>query len=352
MRSKIIGTGACHSLVDVPNSHFAEHVFFDEAGEKLKDSLKVINKLEAITGIAARRYAKDNKVASDLAFEAAEAAIQNAEIDKESIDYIIVTHNYGDIPKGTRQSDMVPSIAARVKHLLGIKNNSCIAYDMIFGCAGWIESVIHADAFIRSGLAKRCLVIGVDVLSRVIDPADRDSMIFADGAGAGILELTSLDTGILATASATFSLDEVDYINFEGSYNEEESPGRRYIKMKGRKIYEFALVEVPAAMKSCLDKAGIDIDDLKKVFIHQANEKMDQAILDRFYKLYDKTAPEGIMPMNIKDFGNSSVATVPTLYDMVRRGQVEGQELNKGDIILFAAVGAGMSLNAIVYRVD
>jgi 3-oxoacyl-[acyl-carrier-protein] synthase-3 len=120
--------------------------------------------------------------------------------------------------------------------------------------------------------------------------------------------------------------------------------------MLGRKIYEFALINVPKAMKECLDNSGIDISELKKILIHQANEKMDEAIIQRFYKLYSQMPPDGIMPMSIHKLGNSSVATVPTLYDSLIKGEIENQSITKGDVIIFASVGAGMNVNAIVYR--
>ena len=120
--------------------------------------------------------------------------------------------------------------------------------------------------------------------------------------------------------------------------------------MQGRKIYEFALNHVPTAMKTALDKSGVDIHDVKKVFIHQANEKMDEAIIKRFYRLFKKQVPDKVMPMNIHEFGNSSVATVPTLLDLVLKGQIENQEVNKGDVVIFASVGSGMNINAIVYK--
>jgi 3-oxoacyl-[acyl-carrier-protein] synthase-3 len=103
-------------------------------------------------------------------------------------------------------------------------------------------------------------------------------------------------------------------------------------------------------MKSCLDKSGVTIDDVKKILIHQANEKMDEAIIHRFYKLHDRPVPQDIMPMSIHDLGNSSVATVPTLFDLLVRGQIKDQKINKGDILLFASVGAGMNVNAFIYR--
>ena len=120
--------------------------------------------------------------------------------------------------------------------------------------------------------------------------------------------------------------------------------------MYGRKIYEFAVSHVPQAMKACLDKTGISINEVKKIFIHQANEKMDEAIVKRFYAAYGLKAPEGIMPMNIHKMGNSSVATIPTLFDMVKNGKIENQHIQKGDVVIFASVGAGMNINAIVYR--
>jgi 3-oxoacyl-[acyl-carrier-protein] synthase-3 len=104
-------------------------------------------------------------------------------------------------------------------------------------------------------------------------------------------------------------------------------------------------------MKAALDKSGIDIDQVKKVLIHQANEKMDEAIIQRFYRLYGRKAnPEEIMPMNISELGNSSVATVPTLYDMILNNRIPKHTISSGDILLFASVGAGMNINSFVYR--
>jgi len=226
-----------------------------------------------------------------------------------------------------------------------------VAYDILFGCPGWLEGVIQAQAYIKSGMAKRCLVIGAETLSRVVDPHDRDSMIYSDGAGASIIEGTDDEGGILAHETASYTYDEAYYLYFGNSFNKEHENDVRYIKMYGRKIYEFALTNVPHAMKECLENSGIAINDVKKILIHQANEKMDEAIVQRFYKLHDQVMPEGVMPMSIHKLGNSSVATIPTLYDMMTKGQLPNQELNKGDVVLFASVGAGMNVNAIVYKV-
>ncbi|HPI80209.1 MAG TPA: 3-oxoacyl-[acyl-carrier-protein] synthase III C-terminal domain-containing protein, partial [Cyclobacteriaceae bacterium] len=117
------------------------------------------------------------------------------------------------------------------------------------------------------------------------------------------------------------------------------------------KVYEFALNHVPLVVKSVLDKAGVHIREIKKVLIHQANEKMDNAILERLFKLYGiDTVPEGIMPMTIGWLGNSSVATVPTLLDLVLKVKMEGHHIQAGDNIVMASVGAGMNINALLYR--
>jgi 3-oxoacyl-[acyl-carrier-protein] synthase-3 len=99
-----------------------------------------------------------------------------------------------------------------------------------------------------------------------------------------------------------------------------------------------------------LDKSGVDIVDVKKILIHQANEKMDEAIIKRFYRLFKSQAPEYIMPMSIHKLGNSSVATVPTLFDLIRNNKLDNHKINKGDVLIFASVGAGMHINAVVYK--
>ncbi len=351
MAIKITGTGSFIPNKIETNADFNQHEFLNSDGSIIKnDNNVIIEKFKAITGIGERRYADNDLNTSDLGFFAAQKAIADAKIDPETLDYIIVGHNYGDVKYNSEQSDTVPSIASRVKHLLGIKNPKCVAYDILFGCPGWNEGVIQANAFIKSGIAKKCLIIGAEALSRVVDKHDRDSMIYSDGAGAVILEETDGEGGIIAHESATYTLDETHFIYFGKTNNTAITDQRRYIKMYGRKVYEFALSHVPLAMKSCLDASGYKISDLKKILIHQANEKMDEAIVQRFYKQYDLDMPKDIMPMTINKLGNSSVATIPTLLDLILSGELENHAIHKGDIIMFASVGAGMNINAIIYE--
>ncbi len=338
------------------NKDFIGHNFYDEDSKALGiDPKIIIEKFKKITGIQERRYASSNVESSCMASIAAQRAIEDAGCDPETIDQIIVAHNFGNVLKNTIQTDVLPALASRVKHTLKIKNPSCVAYDILFGCPGWIQGVIQADAYFKAGIAKKCLVIGTETLSRVLDEYDRDSMIFSDGAGACILEfknITETESGILGTSIQSHCGDEVGYLNMGKSFCPDADPNIRYIKMKGRKVYEYAMKHVPEAMKICLVKSGVDINQLKKIFIHQANEKMDEAIIKELYKLYGITSvPNNIMPMSIHNLGNSSVATVPTLFDMVKKGLMPEHSLSEGDLILFASVGAGMNINAICYRV-
>ncbi|MGJ5642147.1 3-oxoacyl-ACP synthase III family protein [Formosa sp. S-31] len=351
MNIKITGTGSYIPPVVKTNAGFKDYTFLNNDGSKFEnDNTVIIEKFKAITGISERRYVGPEISSSDIGFFAAEKAINDANIDPETLDYIIFAHNFGDVKHNSIQSDILPGLASRVKHLLRIKNPKCVAYDILFGCPGWIEGVIQAQAFIKAGIAKKCLVIGSETLSRVIDIHDRDAMIFSDGAGATIIEATDQTGGILAHETASYTYDEAFYLYYGKTNNKAVDSETRYIKMEGRKIYEFGLKHVPSAMKSALDASGEDISAVKKIFIHQANEKMDEAILKRFYRLYRTEIPEHIMPMSINKLGNSSVATVPTLLDLVRHNKLENHELNQGDVIIFASVGAGMHINAIIYK--
>ena len=354
LRTVIVGTGCAIPRRRVPNAEMLGREFWAADGKKIdKPNQQIIDQFEAITGIKERRYAEDDQVASDLAAIAAEDALTSSGIDRESIDTLIVAHNFGDVRAGTRHSDLVPSLAARVKAQLKIANPFAAAFDIIFGCPGWLQGVIVCDAMIRAGDIRRALVVGADILSRISDPHDRDSLIYADGAGAVILEGRDMKepAGILAHAVRSDTLDHSTMLVMGPSYNEEVFLEAIFLKMEGRKLYKYALQNVAGAIKQCLDKAGVPLSDVKKVLIHQANGKMDEAILGALYDLYDMTPPAGVMPMTISWLGNSSVATVPTLLDLVTKGKMEGHEIRSGDVLVLASVGAGMHINAAVYRV-
>lgn len=353
IRSVITGTGSFIPDNIVTNEDFLENTFLERDGKPFeKSNQEIIEKFREITGIEERRYADDDMLASDMGAIAAERALESSGLNPEELDYIIVAHNFGDILSDNRRVDMVPALASRVKHKLGIKNPKCIAYDLPFGCPGWVQGLLQSDYYIRSGDATSTLVVGTETLSRICDPHDRDSMIYSDGAGATVLQAGKPggSKGILSHAARTDTASEAYYLAMKKSYNASHGDDL-YMKMDGRKLYQYAITHVPGLVKESIDKSGLKLENIRKVLIHQANEKMDEAILKRLFKLYDEDEiPDGIMPMTISKLGNSSVATVPTLLDLVLRKKLKGHRIKTGDDIILASVGAGMNINSVVYR--
>ena len=355
--SVITGAGNYIPTKQIKNADFLTNEFYESNGEKIsKSNLEITEKFQEITTIAERRYITDDLKTSDLAYFAAVEAIKSANIDKEELDYIIVANNFGDTLHDNRASDHVPSLASRVKYKLQIKNPDTVAYDLTFGCPGWLQGVIQADYYIKSGDAKKILVIGAEVLSRISDPHDRDCMLYADGAGAVILEAKESDTpiGILAHKSRSDTFTHAGLLYMGKSFNPDfENKDDLFLKMNGRRLYQYALDTVPQSIKACLDKANVTLTEVNKVLIHQANGKMDDAILKRLYALYDIVeVPENVMPMTISLLGNSSVATLPTMFDLILKNKLDDHKFIKDDILIFASVGAGMNINAVIYKME
>lgn len=348
----IIGSGSYIPTKIIGREHFMDSVFYTDEGEIIeKPNEEVIQKFVEITEIENRRYLEDNEFNSDLGFRAAQIAIEDAKIDQENLDYIIYASNFGEVNKDG-MTNFMPSMSARLKHKLQIKNRRCVNYDMIFGCPGWVEAMILADTLIKSKKAKLILVVGSETLSRVTDEYDRNKMIFADGAGAVVVTATQDENvGIISDSTICDNNDELNYLENSPSLKLDEDRRPLYIRMHGRKIYEYALKNVPVAIKETIDKANLTINDIDKILIHQANAKMDYAMISRLFKLYGITDYDhAIAPMTIQQFGNSSVATIPTMFDLIRKGEMKDQTFKDKGNIVFASVGAGMNINAIVYR--
>lgn len=348
----IIGSGSYLPERVIDGNYFKDSVFFDDNGMKIdKPNEEIISKFVEITEIERRRYITDDLMNSDIATRAAKIAIENAGINPEMLDYIICATNFGEVDVNGIPVFM-PSVSAIIKHKLGIKNLKCINYDMLFGCPGWVEGMILADSLIKAGRAKNILVVGSDTLSRVTDPFDRNKLIFSDGAGAVVVTATEQeDVGIINHNTLCFNGEELDYLGCDSSLNTDDTQGKKYIRMRGRKIYEFALKYVPDAMKQTIDGAGVNIEDIKKILLHQANAKMDHAMISRLFKLYGISGNhDEVSPMTIQELGNSSVATIPTMFDLIKRGQLGEYQFEDQSHILFASVGAGMNINAIVYK--
>lgn len=352
--SIIAGTGSYMPSKVVKNVDFLKNVFYDADGSRfIQSNEEIIKKFEKITGIKERKYVTDDLVLSDIAFFAAKNALESSNIDKESLDYIIVAHNFGDVKPGNKVQDLVPSISARVKLKLGIENPYVVAFDIPFGCPGWLQGVISANYFIKSGDAKRTLIIGAETLSRISDPYDRDSMIYSDGAGATILEAYKSEkpVGILSHVTRSDARNHSKLMWMGRSNNKNFKPNDLFLKMNGRKLYEYAISTVPQVVKDSLDKAGLTLNNIKKVLIHQANEKMDVEMLNRLFRLYGKTKTLfEVMPMTISHLGNSSVATVPTLIDLLFKGKLYNHSLKNGEYAAFVSVGAGMNINSLIYK--
>ncbi len=352
-RVLIVGAGAYIPDIRITNDYFLRKTFYDKEGNRIvRPGEDIVKKFEDITGIKERRYAHPEEVTSDLATKASIQAIEDAQIKPSQLNYVVVAHNFGDVRPGAATLDMVSSLASRVAKNLGIENNSLITYDIAFGCPGWIEGVINILNRIRPG--EYALVVGAETLSRVYDPYDRDSMIFSDGAGAVVLKAieTDREIGFLGWESRSYAGETVNYLYMSPSYKRDHDQSRLYMHMEGRRVYEFALTKVPSAIKSLLDKKGLHLKDTSMLLIHQANAKMDHAILKRLLRLYGMKKPprEYYMPMTIQTLGNSSVATIPTMIALIKHKQLLPYEFEHGDIVIMASVGAGMNINAMLYK--
>ena len=356
MNSIITGTGSALPKQRITNSHFEDWEFFGKDGNRIeKPGSEIVAKLEAISGIVERRFIGDEEETIDVLAEASLKALEDSGIDKNELEGIIVAHNAGNMlvdsgtPGGT-SFHTVPNLAAVLKNRLDVQNHECPSYDILFGCPGWVEGMIQANRLIRSDEAKHVLVVGVEVASRLLDPHDMDSMLMSDGCGAAIVSAGEAQ-GILSHATFSHGLNDLNSITLGESLN-AETPGRLYFKMNGKEVYRYATTWLPAVVQKALDKAGLTPRDIDMFFFHQANAKMLTVIARNLMKLYGQQDEEYThkIPSSISFLGNSSVATVPTLFDLVRKGEIEGYDLKPGQKYVFASVGAGMHCNAIVYQ--
>ena len=337
----IVGTGSFIPERVIPNDYFMETTFYDSNRKKiLKPTAEVIEDLVRISGIRERRYVAEGQTIHDLAYLAAVDALQSSGIDTDSLDGLIVAHN---------SNNTVPNMSSTLRNRLGITNKEMEVYDVMAACPGWVKGIVLAGRQIRDG-SKRVMVIGAEIISNMVDPHDVNSMLFGDGAGAAIIEGIDGEehAGIISYASHAGNLDA---FSFGSSYNPEFNQTDSFIKMNGHAVYKYVVKYVPKIIRKSIEKAGLGIEDIKKVFVHQANQRMNDDMLKRLFWLYKREAPPDIMPMTISWLGNTSVATVPTLLDLVMKGKMEGHYLSKGDNIVIASVGAGMNIDSIVYRV-
>lgn len=338
----------------IANAFFINNIFMDSMGvPSSKPTAEIIGKLEQITGIKERGYISEKGDSVPLMVAASEHALADWGKDKNLIDGIIVAHNAGNMLEGRDGFHTVPNMAALLKNKLGIENFECFAYDLLFGCPGWLQGVIQAHQAIQMGDAKHVLVIGIEVASRLLDPHDLDSMILADGCGAAVISAsdTGDDSGIISYATFSHALEDISCIYLDRSFNKEITAPTLF-KMNGKDVYKYATVWVPKVIKKALDKAGLTASDVDMFLFHQANGKMLHAFANNLAQMYgmEGLSFEGKIPTTIEFTGNTSVATIPTMLDLILKNNLGEYKIKKGDLIVMASVGAGMHCNALVYK--
>ena len=353
IRSIITGTGSVIPELLIPNSYFESSDFYDRNGVRIeKSASEVTAKLEAITGIRERRYIPFDQDSIQLMTDASRLAVEDAGLDVNDLSGIIVAHNAGNMVPNTGAFHTVPNLAASLKHELHSTNHDCFAYDVLFGCPGWLQGIIQAHHAIQCDGAEHILVTGLEVASRLLDPHDPDSMILADGCGACVVSRSETNgQGVISYSTFSHAMDD-NRIIYLGPSNKPGVEGSCYFHMNGRAVYKYATEWVPKVIVSALDKASLKLTEVDLFLLHQANAKMLEAIAANLAELCDvpyETLSSKI-PTTIDFLGNTSVATIPTMLDLVRKQKLESYEIRDGDVVVMASVGAGMHCNAIVYR--
>ncbi len=285
------------------------------------------------TGIKERRFAADDEALSDIALPAARAALEQAGITGGDIDLLIVATVTPDM--------MFPSTAAIMADQLGASEAG--AYDLSAGCTGFMYGLVQAYGLVSSGLSKRALVVGADVLSKLMNFADRSTcVLFGDGAGAAVLQRVE-SGGFLAFELGADGAGGVDLNLPAGGSRipttaESVARGDHYVHMNGRQVFKFATRVLVSSAEHVLERAGLSIEDVDVYVPHQANVRIiDHAVA----KL---GIPEDRVVVNVDRYGNTSSASIPlALADALAEGRV-----HKGDTVLMTGMGAGLTWGSAV----
>ncbi|MCD8223618.1 MAG: ketoacyl-ACP synthase III [Clostridiales bacterium] len=315
MTGKIIGTGSYLPDRIVTN---------DELAGMMETSDEWIR---SRTGIAERRIALDEGT-TGMAVKAARRALESAGVEAEELDLILLATS--------TQDHLFPSGACEVQATLGAVNAA--AYDISAACTGFIFGLASAQAFIRSGMYRTALIIGVDCLSKIMDWSDRGTcVLFGDGAGAAVVRAE--DRGMIhavmgsdGTKGPVLSC----VARSEGNAFNGRTPELGYTQMDGQAVFKFAVKKVPECIHQLLDESSVDIDDIDYFVLHQANQRINESIAKRLKQPLEK------VPMNIERYGNTSAATIPILLDELNR---DGK-FQPGDKIVLAGFGAGLTWGA------
>jgi 3-oxoacyl-[acyl-carrier-protein] synthase-3 len=287
------------------------------------------------TGIRERRRAEDHIAASDLAYDAALKCLEQADASAKDIDLIIVATMSPDSP--------APSTACRVQRRLGC---SAAAFDVSAACAGFMYALTTGMQFVRTGNARRVLVIGSDVMTRTVNPADKKTYpLFGDGAGAVLLGAGESDQGLVAyTLGADGS--QVELLQIPGGGTREPltaeslAKGRQYLSMDGKAVFKWAVRLVADSCREVLGHAGLTTRDVTWLVLHQANKRILEAAAADLGVSLDRVV------MNLDRYGNTSAGSIPLVLDELNQ---QGK-LHRGDRVLLSGFGAGLAWGTGLFR--
>lgn len=319
MATGIIGTGSFLPQTIIDNNELAKMV-------KTNDEW-----IREHTGIVERHIAK-LETTSEMATEAALAAIDNAGIDPKDIDLIILAT--------LSPERATPSMSCIVQDKIGASNATC--FDLNAACSGFVYALQTADAYIRSGFAKTALIIGAETLSKMVDWTDRSTCIlFADGAGAAIV--TERENGILSSVTRSDGSKGMSLKCKERStrnFLNKKTEDKHYIRMIGPDIFKFAVRKVPACIDLLLERADVKKEEVTYFVLHQANSRILESVARKMDVPIDK------FPMNVDHCGNTSGASIPILLDEMNRDGM----LQSGDLIVLCGFGGGLTWGAQLLR--
>jgi 3-oxoacyl-[acyl-carrier-protein] synthase-3 len=322
----LVGSGSALPLAQISNEALSQRVETDD------------DWIRSRTGIGARRVAGPGETVTSLAAAAGRAAIERAGWDPLELDLILLATSSPDDLFGT---------APRVQAALGASN--AVAFDLTAACSGFLFALITAAQYLRNGAMQRVLVIGADQLSRWLDWDDRRTcVLFGDGAGAVALQSCAAEQdGLVAfrmrsdgSRNGCLTLAQVDeHRPLLGDLTAQVG-GFQPIQMNGQEVYKFAVREVPWVLEELLLASGIAAEQLDWLLLHQANQRILDAVADRFH------VPQGRVLSNLASYGNTSAATIPLMLDeAVRDGRVQ-----PGHLIASSGFGAGLSWGGALLR--
>lgn len=328
MAIKITGTGSALPEKIVTNFDMAELV--ETSDEWIRER----------TGIAERRISTGDTVSS-LAAKACMEALAMAKRDAADVDLILVATCSPEL--------LLPCCACQVQSAIGA--HQAVAFDLNAACSGFLFALNTAYAYLQTGLYKNALIVGSEVLSKLIDWTDRSTcVLFGDGAGAAFMELSKTDE--ICENGRTAGIEEM-VMGSDGAkgmvlacaersvsnpYYKEPEPVKPYVYMDGQEVYKFATRQVPACIKEALEKANLTVDDVDLFVLHQANVRIIESVAKRLKADLSK------FPMNLDHIGNMSSATIPVLLDELNR---DGK-IKKGDRLVLSGFGAGLTYGASI----